>query len=610
MGWGQFFFSVSGLCVAGLGFSGTAFGQTSGLPFSIQRNSNTWMNLQAADAGDFNNDGAPDFYLRGAFAFDLMLSMSRDGAVRALASFPMLAAPVYPASMLPSALAVGHGDVNGDRRDDLVTLTSSGAVMVYGNSGGYATGAASFLPGQTVDFFGPNSTLSPPFLVLATPILKVVDLDADGNLDLVTASGFIDIWTASTRPGSLMVYFNRGNGNFVKASLPIPGNVIDLEVVDLNRDQQPDHLAIVTETSGFGVGAFAYELHHATWSGVPGTLVFSNPAQPLFGRVTALEVADVLGTADPDYLVSTVTYSAQRGLSTLNVFEGNGQGGLNLSAPTQIPLPVNTTGLGDTVLSFKTTDADGDGSTDLLVLRSYTQGVPLGSSQQVQFAPAEVLVAMGPSAVLGNFTPVALGGFILDPIASQSNAALLPLFSTPDALRSIDLDCDPAPDFSVGPLLVPVGNQTQMDLAVFKNTRPLGPADAGYETVGAPSGGVAARPAWIGFDPGRPVLGNTDFGVRASNLPSGALVSFVWSPFGMPNLYSTEGVDVHLIPVVYSNLITAQGTGPTGGTARCPLPIPNDPALVGDGGFFQCGTFDPSTGRFGGTEAVHVHVGR
>lgn len=124
----------------------------------------------------------------------------------------------YRAGDEPEAIAVG--DVNGDRKFDLVTANDySNTISVLLNKGGgrfrakrdYRTGA------------GPTD-------------LAVGDLNADGKADVATAN----LNSIDTGPARISVLLSKGNGRFdVKRNYPT-GWIYSVVIGDLNGDRRPD----------------------------------------------------------------------------------------------------------------------------------------------------------------------------------------------------------------------------------------------------------------------------------------------------------------------------------------------------------------------------------
>ena len=577
--------------------------------------SGTSANLQASTAIDITKDSAPDLFSQGIFLSNFAVSLNHAGSRIKQNWLPFFNLPAYPASSLPMIQGMDRGNIDGDlqKLDDLAVVSNSGAVVWLPNAGNHLLSGAVFGAPQIIDFFGPSAVINPPFLTYSNPVIRVVDFDADGLLDVVVAGGRVDMWSAATQPGVLKFYRNAGSGNFLKYSLPIPGPAIDLEVADLDANGVLDHIALVTEASGYAVGAFAYELHHARFnSTLTQPFYFSQPTQYLPLRVTAMEIGKVAGSSSKDYAFSTVTFSGMMGASSVYYYEGDGLGGLGSWGLYSIP--ANTTGLGDTIYSIRLKDLDGDGTDDLVLLRNFTRAQPFGSSLPPLMANAELLVAMGPSTRYSTMNPIPLPGVMLDGNTSHAYANLLPMRPCPDALQWMDLGMDGVPDLFVGPLDAistgPSGLVSTRQVVTFRNLTPPQQGSPKIEMLGAPSGGSAVTPGTLGFDGGRPTVGNAQFGINLQNIPSNAVAGFVWGPVGYENLFvSQEGITAHLPPVEYSYTYLTSGSGSLDGFARQPIPIPNNPSLIGDAGAFQGVYYHPSLG-FGGTSALLLTVGQ
>jgi hypothetical protein len=121
--------------------------------------------------------------------------------------------------------AIACGDLNGDTRDDIVIGGQSVEVW-YSLPGGFQ-----------------REVLE---INTSREMIAVADFDADGDNDLVTASGFC----------SLALY--RNQGDTILQALPeviYPTSSTDFSVTDFNNDSLPDiaFLTIVPDTSGTGI---------------------------------------------------------------------------------------------------------------------------------------------------------------------------------------------------------------------------------------------------------------------------------------------------------------------------------------------------------------------
>jgi len=133
-------------------------------------------------------------------------------------------------------------------------------------------------------------------------------------------------------------------------------------------------------------------------------------------------------------------------------------------------------------------------------------------------------------------------------------------------------------------------------VATLINMTPGQFGDARMAKVGEPSGGL-------------PKPGNLGFACTLQNIQGGSLCGLAWGPLGYERLFTSYGIDVHMVPVEYSAAALASGAGINDGFFSVALPIPNVPALVGDAGYFQFAYYDHVSGTFGGTQATGLSIG-
>jgi FG-GAP-like repeat/PASTA domain len=171
--------------------------------------------------GDLNGDRRPDLVTANLNANNVSVLLNRgDGSFKVRHD--------YRTGRLPS---LEIGDLNGDRRPDLVTANIGAAtVSVLLNKGNGSFGARR-------DYRTGRRSAEPAPLVVA-----IGDLNGDGKPDLATAN-YGDANTVS-------VLLNKGNGNFRARREYRTGRLpISVAIGDLNGDGKPD-LATANQGSG------------------------------------------------------------------------------------------------------------------------------------------------------------------------------------------------------------------------------------------------------------------------------------------------------------------------------------------------------------------------
>jgi hypothetical protein len=163
----------------------------------------------------------------------------------------------------PHTHGLNAGDLNGDRKADLVSVNSDDndvSVAFADGKGGFARAAA-------------------PLAVGPSPYPGTLgDLNGDGHLDIVSTSAARRAVAPGTSAGALTVLFGNGRGDFRGSPVALrttsPGFVV---AADVNGDRKPDlvttHLERneLTILSGDGKGGFTettgspFDLGHAAW---------------------------------------------------------------------------------------------------------------------------------------------------------------------------------------------------------------------------------------------------------------------------------------------------------------------------------------------------------
>lgn len=127
------------------------------------------------------------------------------------------------------------GDVDGDGDLDILVsnvnffsgLDSSNYILINDGSGNFSEGTIPSMVGNHVDS-------------------DFLDLDSDGDLDILTVTAFVD-----TGVGNSFAYVNDGTGVFTGQNFSADGNGFDIESADFNGDGRMD-LYFCNRRNGFG----------------------------------------------------------------------------------------------------------------------------------------------------------------------------------------------------------------------------------------------------------------------------------------------------------------------------------------------------------------------
>ena len=296
--------------------------------------------------GDLNRDGIPDAVVGDSTGFTTCSVFLGDGSGG------------FGSRIAVNNIGLGHkslalGDVNGDGKLDLAF-----AITVDGG-GPYTVGVAL---GNGAGNFG-----VPTLYAESSPVseVKLVDLDGDGNLDL--------LYIQST-PNQVCYRLGNGNGTFGAATRLATGNKItDVQTADLNRDGRLD---LVWTRSGTTSDTTSIALGIPGGFAAPSTLVIPGDSQ-------VLAIGDFNEDGIPD-LVALLKDGR-------TFFSGIGDG--TFGAPiSRSGLPINFT-----LTNVVVTDLNRDGHLDIVYR---LPAVDFGNGDGTFGAAQAMTTANGPAAAI------------------------------------------------------------------------------------------------------------------------------------------------------------------------------------------------------------------
>jgi uncharacterized protein (TIGR03437 family) len=405
--------------------TGTAFPHSAGLqvllgsggssfqpPATYDISSSLFVSSMAI--ADVNGDGKPDAILASSSPSAGKISVflgNGDGTFQ----------PERVAVSGPEIPAVAVGDLNGDKRPDLVYTERTDIDFGYGPALAviYGAGDGSFggpikygcawsdsvaigdvdgdgapdvvTSGVTIWFNDGRGRLARRFdyWQQVTGALLLGDFNGDNKTDIVTGTGTLD---ALLGPAVAVIY-GAGGATFgappvsLATGLPDANNgVYGLAMGDLNGDGVPDlavmELQRISILIGKGDGTFREAYLYTPTGGVP----------------TAIAIADVNRDSNPDVVITIDSETGGR----IEVLPGRGDG--TLVAPIATPTPRGP-------FSLTVTDLNGDGSPDAVVLLNAAQAasqdrmlVYLGNGRGGFASPISTTTGVRPSAIaVGDF---------------------------------------------------------------------------------------------------------------------------------------------------------------------------------------------------------------
>ena len=266
--------------------------------------------------------------------------------------------------------AVAVGDVNGDRRQDLVAVGSDTDLRVQ-------EGGVSVSLNRGRGKFGPARTYR---IGYDSNAVAIGDLSGDGKPDLATANG-----------EDVSVLINRGGGGFAKSVDYAARQPWDIAIGDVNGDGQAD---LVTANTMKSVNSISVYLNRGAGSFSP-RVDYRTGRRPF-----SLALADLNGDSTLDVATASLT-------NNVSVLLNSGKG--SFAKRFEYPAPQHPR-------SIAIGDMNGDGKPDLVTANSAGYGALRPDSASVflnrgdgSFRPRRDYRSKNKSGSGAGFGPVAIG---------------------------------------------------------------------------------------------------------------------------------------------------------------------------------------------------------
>ena len=306
-------------------------------------------NVYGMAAGDLNGDGKPDIAVTENNGIAVLLN-NGNGTFGTAAYYDSGVAG------LTTQIGIAIGDVNGDKKNDIVaTSVYNGDLVLFLNQGAgtfVSKGPVGETPGAGMSW-----------------LVDMADINGDKKLDLVVADGAGEIWT----------FYGKGNGSFTAGPVYPYQNP---------QASVPDNL-ILADFNGDGVLDIFKPLEFHSWDGevILGRNDGTFQTNAAYGWNNNgfgynLVTADFNGDGFPDVAYSGATDIATRTQPGFDLMAGSSHG--VLGTPTFVPVAASGGGVTEWIA---TGDLNSDGKADIVAT--------IGNNSQ--YNQVAVLIAKGNS---------------------------------------------------------------------------------------------------------------------------------------------------------------------------------------------------------------------
>lgn len=276
------------------------------------------------------------------FLFALVIVWGAGPAARGFlpgAALPDFGAPVFYPELAagPYNRAIATGDLNGDRRADLIVGQTVGVKVAFGDGRGGMSAGTPAGTGAT-----PNS-------------IAVADLDGDGDIDIVTSN-------QGGTGNTFSVLFNNGSGTFgVENTYTMPAGHKSLKVTtgDVTGDGRPEVVALsdklVTIWTNNGAGSLTLGFSR----------VYATPSCCYNSGYSAVRVAKVTTDQHADLVLTVNTYDYGNE-PQLQIMPGTGGGNFGSTTYHRYPNVPTTNRPAFHTIEVEVADVDNDGDVDVI----------------------------------------------------------------------------------------------------------------------------------------------------------------------------------------------------------------------------------------------------